>query len=133
MTKRALPSALGDIVQQRRIDLAAAYRLLCRFSLNDSIDSPPSVFQALNTFFLSQSFGVWFRLETACNRITVDINCDSFDDPCRLGINPAGFAMRAQSKSMKHGIDRLKTPRTAYERSTREDHFRSRRYGCDLG
>lgn len=43
MTKRALPSAVGDIVQQRRIDLAAAYRLLCRFSLNGSIDSHISV------------------------------------------------------------------------------------------
>ncbi|MDI3566975.1 hypothetical protein [Bradyrhizobium sp. Arg816] len=98
MTKRALPSAVEDIVQQRRIDLAAAYRLLCRFSLNDSIDSPPSVFPALNTFSLSQSFGVWFGLTTACNRITVDINCDSFDDPFGLVINPAGFAMRALSK-----------------------------------
>ncbi|MDA9483457.1 hypothetical protein XI07_15855 [Bradyrhizobium sp. CCBAU 11445] len=43
MTKRALPSTVGDIVQQRRIDLAAAYRLLCRFSLKDSIDSDISV------------------------------------------------------------------------------------------
>lgn len=43
MTRHARPSTVGDIVQQRRIDLAAAYRLLCRFSLNDSIDSHISV------------------------------------------------------------------------------------------
>lgn len=43
MTKQALPSDVGDIVQQRRIDLAAAYRSLCRFSLNDNIDRHISV------------------------------------------------------------------------------------------
>ncbi|MFK4719004.1 hypothetical protein ABIE89_000104 [Bradyrhizobium niftali] len=29
------------------------------------------------------------------NRIKVNINCDSFDDPCQLAINPTGFAVRA--------------------------------------
>ena len=43
MTRHARPSTVGDIEQQRRIDLAAAYRLLCRFNLNDSIDSHISV------------------------------------------------------------------------------------------
>ncbi|WP_177248771.1 hypothetical protein [Bradyrhizobium sp. Ghvi] len=43
MRKQAMPSTVGDIMQQRRIDLAAAYRLLCRFSLKDSIDSHVSV------------------------------------------------------------------------------------------
>ncbi|SPP97917.1 protein of unknown function [Bradyrhizobium vignae] len=130
MTKRAVPSTVGDIVQQRRIDLAAAYRLLCRLSLKDSIDSHTlSAFPALKTFSCSQYVGAL----TACNRVTVQYNCGSFDDPFRLVINPAGFAMRAQSKSMRRGVGRLKTPRTAYERSTREDHCRNRHYGCDLG
>ena len=72
-------------------------------------------------------------MATACNLITVDINYDSFDDPHRLGINPAGFAKPAPSISMTRGVDRLKIPRTVYEHSTREDHSRNRRYGCDLG
>lgn len=39
MAKPALSSAVGDIMQQRWIDLDAAYQLLCRLSLNDTNDS----------------------------------------------------------------------------------------------
>ncbi|WP_146006623.1 hypothetical protein [Bradyrhizobium forestalis] len=57
MTKRALLSTVGDIVQQRRIDLATAYRLLCRFSLKDSIDSDMSVsLPSAQDLSLSQPF-----------------------------------------------------------------------------
>ncbi|SFN84653.1 hypothetical protein SAMN05216573_12383 [Bradyrhizobium sp. Rc3b] len=55
MTKRELPPTVEDIVQQRRIHLAAAYRLLCRFSLKDS-STAASLFAwpTLKTFALSQ-------------------------------------------------------------------------------
>ncbi|WP_128946042.1 hypothetical protein [Bradyrhizobium zhanjiangense] len=43
MTRDALPSTVGDIVQQSRSDLAAAYGLLCLFSFNDNIDSDISL------------------------------------------------------------------------------------------
>lgn len=75
MTKRAVPSTVGDIVQQRRIDLAAAYRLLCRLSLKDSIDSHTlSAFPALKTFSCSQYVGAL----TACNRVTVQYQLRQF-------------------------------------------------------
>jgi hypothetical protein len=60
MAKPALSSPVGDIVQQRRIDLAAAYPLLCRLRLNDSIDSHISVSLAgpQHLFFESMRSGV---------------------------------------------------------------------------
>lgn len=114
MAKPALSSAVGDIMQQRWIDLDAAYQLLCRLSLNDTNDSHIYVSLAglQHLFFESMRSGQ-FGLATVSNRITVNINYDSFDHPCRLSINPTGFAVRAQPKSMKCGSDRLKTPRTA--------------------
>ncbi|RTE87893.1 hypothetical protein D6B98_39330 [Bradyrhizobium sp. LVM 105] len=60
MAKPALSSPVGDIVQQRWIDLAAAYPLLCRLRLNDSIDSHISVSLAdpQHLFFESMRSGV---------------------------------------------------------------------------
>ncbi|WP_407114361.1 hypothetical protein [Bradyrhizobium sp. LMG 9283] len=97
MTRHALPSTVGEMVQQRRIDLAAANRLPCWFSLNDSIDSQISVsLPRLKTFSLNQSIGMRFGVGTICSLITVDINSDSFDDPSGwVSIRPASPCARS--------------------------------------
>lgn len=133
MRRPAVPSTIGDIVRQRRIDLAAAYRPLCRFSHNENINSRVSVsLPGPQDLFLSQSIrdAVWSRNRLQSHHSRYQLR-QSRRSP------PAGH----QSGRLRHAraihiddarLNRLKTARTAYERS-REDHTRNRRYGCDLG
>jgi ribulose-5-phosphate 4-epimerase/fuculose-1-phosphate aldolase len=85
-----------DAVRQGRIDLAAAYRLIHRLGLDDSIYTHISVrLPGRHDRFLINPYGMRFEEVTASNLVTVDIDGTVVDDPLGLGINPAGFTIHS--------------------------------------
>jgi ribulose-5-phosphate 4-epimerase/fuculose-1-phosphate aldolase len=96
MTAHVPPAAVTDEARQIRIDLAAAYRLIHRLGLDDSIYTHISVrLPGRHDRFLINPYGLRFEEVTASNLVTVDLNGDVVDDPMRLGINPAGFTIHS--------------------------------------
>jgi ribulose-5-phosphate 4-epimerase/fuculose-1-phosphate aldolase len=92
----ASPAPTLDAVRQRRIDLAAAYRLIHRLGLDDSIYTHISVrMPGPHHHFLINPYGMRFDEVTASNLVTVDIDGTVIDDPLGLGINPAGFTIHS--------------------------------------
>ena len=96
MTTHVRPDAVTDQNQQFRIDLAAAYRLIHRLGLDDSIYTHISVrLPGSNDRFLINPYGLRFEEVTASNLVTVDLDGIVIDDPLGLGINPAGFTIHS--------------------------------------
>ena len=96
MTAHVPPPALPDQVRQTRIDLAAAYRLIHRLGLDDSIYTHISVrLPGQHDRFLINPYGMRFEEVTASNLVEVDIDGNIVDDPLGLGINPAGFTIHS--------------------------------------
>ncbi|WP_426441178.1 class II aldolase/adducin family protein [Bradyrhizobium genosp. P] len=102
MTRDAPTSAVKDAMQERRIDLAAAYRLVHRLGLDDSIYTHISAsLPDGHDRFLINPFGLRFEEVTASNLVTVDIDGNIVDDPLGLGINPAGFTIHSAIHSAR--------------------------------
>ncbi|WGS18600.1 MULTISPECIES: class II aldolase/adducin family protein [unclassified Bradyrhizobium] len=96
MTTHVRPDAVKDQNQQFRIDLAAAYRLIHRLGLDDSIYTHISVrLPGSHDRFLINPYGMRFEEVTASNLVTVDLDGVVIDDPLGLGINPAGFTIHS--------------------------------------
>jgi ribulose-5-phosphate 4-epimerase/fuculose-1-phosphate aldolase len=96
MTTHVRPEAAKDQTQQVRIDLAAAYRLIHRLGLDDSIYTHISVrLPGGHDRFLINPYGMRFDEVTASNLVTVDLDGNLIDDPLGLGINPAGFTIHS--------------------------------------
>lgn len=96
MTTHVKPESLTDATQQARIDLAAAYRLIHRLGMDDSIFTHISVrLPGTHDRFLINPYGMRFEEVTASNLVTVDIDGKVTDDPLGLGINPAGFTIHS--------------------------------------
>ncbi|QIG91173.1 MULTISPECIES: class II aldolase/adducin family protein [unclassified Bradyrhizobium] len=96
MTTHVRPEAVKDQNQQFRIDLAAAYRLIHRLGLDDSIYTHISVrLPGRHDRFLINPYGLRFEEVTASNLVTVDLDGVVIDDPLGLGINPAGFTIHS--------------------------------------
>ncbi|WP_076865803.1 class II aldolase/adducin family protein [Bradyrhizobium mercantei] len=96
MTTHVRPDAVKDQNQQFRIDLAAAYRLIHRLGLDDSIYTHISVrLPGSHDRFLINPYGLRFEEVTASNLVTVDLDGVVIDDPLGLGINPAGFTIHS--------------------------------------
>jgi len=96
MTAHVPPPAIADGTKQTRIDLAAAYRLIHRLGLDDSIYTHISVrLPGSHDRFLINPYGLRFEEVTASNLVTVDIDGNVIDDPLNLGINPAGFTIHS--------------------------------------
>jgi ribulose-5-phosphate 4-epimerase/fuculose-1-phosphate aldolase len=94
-----LPSAqphADEAVQRIRVDLAAAYRLIHRLGLDDSIYTHISArLPGPEHRFLINPYGLRFEEVKAGNLVTVDLEGRVVDDPCGLGINPAGFTIHS--------------------------------------
>src|SRR4029434_3751106 len=104
-TAKAWP-ALSDQTLQIRIDLAAAYRLIHRLGLNDSIYTHISArLPGRQDRFLINPYGLRFEEVTASNLVTVDLDGNVIDDPMGLGINPP--ASRFTARSMPRGTTRF--------------------------
>ena len=96
MTAHVPPPAIMDGARQARIDLAAAYRLIHRLGLDDSIYTHISArLPGSHDRFLINPYGLRFEEVTASNLVTVDIDGNVIDDPLNLGINPAGFTIHS--------------------------------------
>ena len=96
MTAHVPPPAINDDTTQTRIDLAAAYRLIHRLGLDDSIYTHISVrLPGRHDRFLINPYGLRFEEVTASNLVTVDLDGKVVDDPMGLGINPAGFTIHS--------------------------------------
>ncbi|AWN48351.1 class II aldolase [Methylobacterium terrae] len=79
-----------------RVDLAAAYRLIHRLGLDDSIYTHISArLPGPDHLFLINPYGLRFEEVKAGNLVTVDLEGRVVDDPCGLGINPAGFTIHS--------------------------------------
>jgi ribulose-5-phosphate 4-epimerase/fuculose-1-phosphate aldolase len=103
MTLPARPTALADDTRQIRIDLAAAYRLIHRLGLDDSIYTHISVrLPDRQDRFLINPYGMRFEEVTASNLVTVDLDGRVVDDPLGLGINPAGFTIHSAIHAARH-------------------------------
>jgi ribulose-5-phosphate 4-epimerase/fuculose-1-phosphate aldolase len=96
MTAHVAPTTLKNGTRQTRIDLAAAYRLIHRFGLDDSIYTHISVrLPGRHDRFLINPYGMRFEEVTASNLVEVDLDGNIVDDPMGLGINPAGFTIHS--------------------------------------
>jgi len=103
MTTHVRPQAAKDPIRQARIDLAAAYRLIHRQGLDDSIYTHISArLPGTHDRFLINPYGMRFEEVTASNLVTVDINGNIVDDPLNLGINPAGFTIHSAVHAARH-------------------------------
>ena len=92
-----------DAAKQVRIDLAAAYRLIHRLGLDDSIYTHISVrVPGTQDRFLINPYGMRFEEVTASNLVTVDVDGNVVDDPLGLGINPAGFTIHSAVHAARH-------------------------------
>src|SRR4029450_11852035 len=101
-TAKAWPSA-ADQPLQIRIDLAAAYRLIHRLGLDDSIYTHISArLPGRQDRFLINPYGLRFEEVTASNLVTVDLDGNVIDDPMGLGINPAGFTIHSAIHAVRH-------------------------------
>jgi ribulose-5-phosphate 4-epimerase/fuculose-1-phosphate aldolase len=93
----------ADAAQQVRVDLAAAYRLIHRLGLDDSIYTHISVrVPGTQDRFLINPYGMRFEEVTASNLVTVDVDGKVIDDPLGLGINPAGFTIHSAVHMARH-------------------------------
>ena len=96
MTTHERPEAVKDQNEQFRIDLAAAYRLIHRLGLDDSIYTHISVrLPGSHDRFLINPYGMRFEEVTASNLVTVDLDGNVIEDRLGLGINPAGFTIHS--------------------------------------
>ena len=103
MTPHVRPAAVKDDPRQIRIDLAAAYRLIHRLGLDDSIYTHISVrLPGRHDRFLINPYGLRFEEVTASNLVTVDLDGNIVEDPLGLGINPAGFTIHSAVHAARH-------------------------------
>ncbi len=83
-----------DAAWQVREDLAAAYRLIHRHGLDDSIYTHISArLPGRHDRFLINPYGMRFEEVKASNLVTVDLEGKVVEDPLGVGINPAGFTI----------------------------------------
>ncbi|MDQ0510548.1 class II aldolase/adducin family protein [Ancylobacter amanitiformis] len=88
-------------LSKERIDLAAAYRLIAHFRMDDSIfthisaKAPQSAEMHGRELFLLNSYGLRFNEVKASELVTVDLDGSIVDDPLGHGINAAGFTIHS--------------------------------------
>lgn len=98
---RPLPAE--QTVPLMRADLAAAYRLIHRLGLDDSIYTHISArLPGRDDLFLINPYGMRFEEVCASNLVTVDLDGKVVDDPLGLGINPAGFTIHSAVHAARH-------------------------------
>ena len=99
MNVQSQPVSAQDTGQPReRVELAAAYRLIAHYHLDDSIFTHISARAPAEEgehAFLINPFGLRFDEVTASSLVTVDINGDILRDNYGAGINKAGFTIHS--------------------------------------
>src|SRR5207247_10328654 len=90
-TAKAWPGAVEDQTLEIRIDLAAAYRLIHRLGLDDSIYTHISApLPRRQDRFLINPYRLRSEAVTPSNLVPVDLHGNVIADPMGRGINPQG-------------------------------------------
>lgn len=104
-TIHALSNTDQEAIWKTKVDLAAAYRLVHRLGLDDSIYTHISArLPGAHDHFLINPYGMRFEEVKASNLVTVDIDGAVLDDPLGLGINPAGFTIHSAIHSARPDV-----------------------------
>jgi len=91
-----------DAEHQLRQDLAAAYRLVALYGMEDSIFTHISArVPGHDDQFLINPFGVLFRDITASSLVKIDLEGKIIDDSA-YDVNPAGFTIHSAVHSARH-------------------------------
>jgi ribulose-5-phosphate 4-epimerase/fuculose-1-phosphate aldolase len=87
-------SSMSVAEQQTRVDLAACYRLIAHFGLNELTYNHISA-RIPGEQILINSFGLLFDEVCASNLVKVDLAGTVLDDPLGNGINEAGYVIHS--------------------------------------
>jgi ribulose-5-phosphate 4-epimerase/fuculose-1-phosphate aldolase len=99
---RVLPSAQSAAERQVRQDLAAAYRLVAYYGMDDSIYTHISArVPGTEDQFLINPYGYLFRDITASSLVKIDLDGRILDDSPH-DVNPAGFTIHSAVHSARH-------------------------------
>jgi ribulose-5-phosphate 4-epimerase/fuculose-1-phosphate aldolase len=101
-TASAAHGARTTAERQVREDLAAAYRLVAHYGMDDSIYTHISArVPGTNDQFLINPFGMLFRDITASSLVKIDLEGRILDDTPH-DVNPAGFTIHSAVHSARH-------------------------------
>lgn len=90
------PEAVSDTEWDIRVNLAACYRLIAHFGLNELTYNHISArVPGPDDEILINSFGLMFHEVTASNLVKVDIGGNVLEDPLGNGINEAGYVIHS--------------------------------------
>jgi ribulose-5-phosphate 4-epimerase/fuculose-1-phosphate aldolase len=96
------PSAHSDAERQVREDLAAAYRLVALYGMDDSIYTHISArVPGTDDQFLINPFGMLFRDITASSLVKIDL-AGNLVEPSAYDVNPAGFTIHSAVHAARH-------------------------------
>ncbi|MEZ8143177.1 class II aldolase [Enterovibrio norvegicus FF-33] len=101
LPKLDLKGKVSDIEWQRRVDLAACYRLVAHMGWDDLIYTHLSLRIPETDNYLVNAFGVAFDEVTASNLVKVDLDGNILDDS-PFTINPAGFTIHSAIHEVRH-------------------------------
>ncbi|MES2529525.1 MAG: class II aldolase/adducin family protein [Pseudomonadota bacterium] len=94
--------SLSDAERQVREDLAAAYRLVAYYGMDDSIYTHISArVPGADDQFLINPFGMLFKDITASSLVKIDLDGRILDDS-PYDVNPAGFTIHSAVHSARH-------------------------------
>ncbi len=97
---------MTDAEWRQRVDLAASYRLVAHFGMDDRIYTHISArVPDTEDQLLLNPFGLWFSEVTASNLVKVDLEGNVVDDPGGYGINKAGFTIHSAVHAVRHDLD----------------------------
>ena len=96
------PSVHSEAERQVREDLAAAYRLVALYGMDDSIYTHISArVPGTDDQFLINPFGMLFRDITASSLVKIDL-AGNIVEPSDYDVNPAGFTIHSAVHAARH-------------------------------
>lgn len=101
-TGRSATASVPDAERQVREDLAAAYRLVAHYGMDDSIFTHISArIPDRHDQFLINPFGMLFRDITASSLVKIDLD-GRIVEPSPYDVNPAGFTIHSAVHAARH-------------------------------
>lgn len=105
LQSRSRRAEFSDAVWQRRVELAAAYRLTALFKWDDLIATHISArVPGTEDRFLINPYGLFFEEVTASNLITIDLHGNKLDDSPHEP-NPSGFTIHSAIHAARHDAE----------------------------
>ncbi|GAB7545594.1 class II aldolase/adducin family protein [Cupriavidus sp. 8B] len=102
VSSRLVP-AISEAEQRVREDLAAAYRLVALYGMDDSIYTHISArVPGTEDRFLINPFGMLFRDITASSLVCIDLDGNIISGPPGQDVNPAGFTIHSAVHAARH-------------------------------